>query len=116
MKPFCEIIVKEVLPAFRALLAKELMDNYNMTQDKVAKKLGITQAAVSQYRRELRGFRLKQMEKDKEITEMIEKFASRITSDEKMDFITSMEQVCSVCKKIREKDFFSHPHKDLMKC
>ena len=49
MDPQCEIIGKYVLPIFRAMLAKELVQKYNFSQTQAAKKLGTTQAAVSQY-------------------------------------------------------------------
>jgi predicted transcriptional regulator len=49
MDPQCEIIGKYVLPIFRAMLAKELVQKYNFSQTEAAKKLGTTQAAVSQY-------------------------------------------------------------------
>jgi len=49
MDPQCEIIGKYVLPIFRSMLAKELVQKYNLSQTETAKKLGTTQAAVSQY-------------------------------------------------------------------
>jgi hypothetical protein len=49
MDPQCEIIGKYVLPIFRSMLAKELVQKYNLSQTEAAKKLGTTQAAVSQY-------------------------------------------------------------------
>ena len=49
MAPRCETIGKYVLPLFRSLVAKELIKNYKLTQVEVAKKLGTTQAAISQY-------------------------------------------------------------------
>jgi predicted transcriptional regulator len=49
MDPQCEIIGKYVLPIFRSMLAKELVQKYHMSQTDAAKKLGTTQAAVSQY-------------------------------------------------------------------
>ena len=45
----CETIGKYVLPVFRALVAKELVNIHNLTQVDAAKKLGTTQAAISQY-------------------------------------------------------------------
>ena len=48
MKPSCEVVVKYVLPVFRAMVAKELIVKYKLSQNEVAQKLGITQAAVSQ--------------------------------------------------------------------
>jgi len=49
MDPQCEIIGKYVLPVFRSMLAKELVQNYHLSQTDASKKLGTTQAAVSQY-------------------------------------------------------------------
>jgi predicted transcriptional regulator len=49
MDPQCEIIGKYVLPIFRSMLAKELVQKYKLSQTEAAKKLGTTQAAVSQY-------------------------------------------------------------------
>lgn len=49
MDPQCEIIGKYVLPIFRSMLAKELVQKYHLSQTETAKKLGTTQAAVSQY-------------------------------------------------------------------
>lgn len=49
MDPQCEIIGKYVLPIFRSMLAKELVQKYHFSQTESAKMLGTTQAAVSQY-------------------------------------------------------------------
>jgi len=49
MDPQCEVIGKYVLPIFRSMLAKELVKKYHLSQTEAAKKLGTTQAAVSQY-------------------------------------------------------------------
>jgi len=49
MNPQCEIIGKYALPIFRSMLAKELVQKYKLSQTEAAKKLGTTQAAVSQY-------------------------------------------------------------------
>jgi predicted fused transcriptional regulator/phosphomethylpyrimidine kinase/predicted transcriptional regulator len=43
-----EIVVEEVLPTIRAMLARELADN-GLTQQAIADHLGVTQAAVSSY-------------------------------------------------------------------
>jgi hypothetical protein len=55
MRPPCEVVVKDVLPAIRAMLVKELIEHHRLSQVEVAQKLGITQPAVSQYLRMLRG-------------------------------------------------------------
>lgn len=45
----CETIGKYVMPVFRSLVAKELVNIHHLTQVDVAKKIGTTQAAISQY-------------------------------------------------------------------
>lgn len=40
---------KEIVPAMRVVIARELKQKYNMTEDRIAEILGIAQAAVSKY-------------------------------------------------------------------
>ena len=51
----CEVIVREVLPAFKAFIVKELFHQYNLSQTEIANHLNITQASVSYYLRGERG-------------------------------------------------------------
>jgi predicted transcriptional regulator len=51
----CEIAVKSVVPAVKALIAIELAENHGMKQDEVAIILGISQSAVSKYTHKIRG-------------------------------------------------------------
>ena len=51
----CEVAVKTIIPAIRALAAKELLEKYDMKQNEVAKILGISQSAVSKYTKKIRG-------------------------------------------------------------
>jgi len=50
-----EIEAKSLIPAVRAILAKRLIKDYSLKEEDVAKVLGITQAAVSNYVRGTRG-------------------------------------------------------------
>lgn len=45
----CENEGKYAVTLFRSLVAKELIKVYKLTQNEAAKKIGTTQAAVSQY-------------------------------------------------------------------
>ncbi len=54
MKLCCEAVA-DLLPSLRALVAGELMNEYKLSQKEIAKRLFITQPAVSQYLRNLRG-------------------------------------------------------------
>ena len=50
-----EIESKSLIPAIRAILSKKLIQDYGLKEETVAKLLGITQAAVSNYIRGTRG-------------------------------------------------------------
>jgi len=72
-----EIEAKYTIPALRAFIAKRLISEYGFTQEQVAKAMGLTQAAVSNYIRGVRGIKM-ELEKNavieqhiKEIVEMI---------------------------------------------
>jgi len=69
-----EIEVWYILPVIRKELAKELL-NHNLSQKEIAIKLGLTEAAVSQY---INKKRAALINLDKKIKEAIQKSAERI--------------------------------------
>ena len=56
MRPPCEIMVNQLLPALRALISYHLAEDYGFTQIQIAKVLGITQASVSRGLKQLGRF------------------------------------------------------------
>ncbi len=48
-------IMAEILPSIRAEMAKELVYSHKLSQSEVSRMLGVSQPAVSQYVRQLRG-------------------------------------------------------------
>ncbi len=102
MKPICEIVVEQVLPTIRVMVVKDLIKRYKLSQVDVAKKLGITQPAVSQYVSDLRGKRemekilLKAMGKD------IKKLADDIANG-KLKQADVIKQYCGICKMVKKK-------------
>ncbi len=109
VKPYCEIVVREILPGVRALLANELLKN-GLTQAKTAAKLGVTQSAVSQYRRELRGWKVQRISKDAAITDEIQKFSKKIM-DSDPDAITIHGLLCDVCRLARMRGLLCEDHR-----
>ncbi len=109
MKPFCETIVQIILPAVRALIAKELMEKHKLTQQEVATKIGVSQAAISQYRRDVRGFKVKFLQKDKEVINYIDDLSSKIVSSN-LSFVELHEEFCNLCKLIRKKKIICEAH------
>ena len=51
----CELVVWYVLPMIRREVSKELVYTHGMTQAEVARKFGVTDAAISQYLKKKRG-------------------------------------------------------------
>ena len=97
MKAPCEIIVKEVLPCLRATLARKLVKR-GLTQIETAKRLDITQGAVSQYLHSIRG-RKNILCSDKEVDEKIAKLTDKVM--DRIDSKTIASEFCEICKLIR---------------
>lgn len=109
MRPFCEIMVTEVFPTVRALIAKELMDNLNYNQAEAAQKMGITQPAISQYMRSLRGKKAKLFGTEDKVIKSI-KSAAKALAVQKNPFESHI--LCNVCKDIRKTGFLCKLHRE----
>lgn len=84
MKYESEIVVNQILPALRKILAERLVHEYGFTQEEVAARLQITQPAVSQY---LKGKRsnaevVTKLEEDPQIQLILEEAASNAAKEE----------------------------------
>lgn len=77
MKPPCEVVALEILPAARAYVANKLIDK-GLAQIRVAQLMGLTQPAVSQYRRKMRGYNADIFDKDAELRRMMDDLVGRI--------------------------------------
>ena len=98
MSARCETIGKFVLPVFRSLVAKELVNTYHLTQVDAAKKLGTTQAAISQYINSKRAFKGTEQFGDilPGITEVANKTAKRL-ADSEITWGEVTLDFCSLC-------------------
>ena len=103
MRTHYEIIAQDVIPAMRALIAKDMMDKHGLTQIDTADKMGITQAAVSQYIRNIRGYKIKILEKNTEIRTHISNLAEKIAKGE-LTQKSGIEELCSICEIVKEKN------------
>lgn len=109
MKPFCEIMVSKIFPTVRALVAKELMENLNHTQKETADRMGITQPAISQYKRELRGAKAAILEGNTVVYSLIKAQArelSKATAEERVSML------CLICKEIRNQGLLCKMHRE----
>ena len=113
MRPPCELIVKYLLPAFRSLIAKELTEKYGFTQTEAAKKLGTTQAAISQYLGSKRGEKyIKEVEKLPKAKILIEEIAKCIAEEEATTAQT-MQKFCQLCKNLRKEKALCKLHREI---
>ncbi len=94
--PPCEVVGRYVLPIFRSLVAKELIEKYNFTQIEAAEKLGTTQAAISQYIHSKRGY--KGLAHFEEILPTIKAAASEIAKGIATGKMNTDEVVLSLCR------------------
>jgi predicted transcriptional regulator len=78
-----EIEAKSLIPAIRSILAQKLIKEYGLKEEDVAKVLGVTQAAVSNYVRGTRGDTqlVTKLESVLEVTRMIEDIARDLASN-----------------------------------
>ena len=68
-----EIESKTLIPALRAILAKNLSENHNVSEEMISKMLGVHTAAISNYIRGTRGDPelIKKLSAEKQVSEMI---------------------------------------------
>jgi len=114
MKPPCESIVPAVLPALRALVAKELVEQFSLSQVEVARRLGITQAAVSQYLSQKRGNQLlHRLESVPEVKSGVLKVAANLGT-ESTPPVDAMLVFCSLCEVLRRDSVACSLHREAM--
>jgi len=100
----CETVAKHILPVYRSLIAKELIEEHNFTQTEAAEKLGTTQAAISQYLHSKRGY--KGIEQFEDLLDAIQESASNTAKEiatGKMNSDKLILSFCELCASIREK-------------
>jgi len=113
MRPPCELVVRDILPAFRSLIAKKLITKHNLSQVAAAKKLSTTQAAISQYLGSKRGDRmLRELESMPEIESTASKMAERIATG-RFSPIEAIVTFCKLCAVIRMEESICSLHRDL---
>lgn len=109
MRPYCEIVVSELLPAIRAEITQELIEKYGFKQVEVSEELGITQAAVSQYHRRRRGTRSNLLTEDKKVKDLIKDICSQVVSH-KIDSKEMHERFCEICETVRSRRLICNNH------
>ncbi len=78
-----EIESKTLIPALRAILARKLFENHKVREDEISKMLGVTQAAVSNYIRGVRGDKrlIDKLLAEDRISVMLTELSDKLASD-----------------------------------
>jgi len=112
MHPICEISSKYLLPIFRSRIVNILIKEHGLTQVEVAELLNISQATVSLYIGQKRGF-------SKKFTssfdfDIIDQYAHSFV-DEITDSSSAktMEYFCALCNEMKRKGMLCKIHKSI---
>jgi len=110
MKTPCEIVVTKVLPVLRKELAKTLVEA-GMSQREIAKKLGLTEAAVSQYLKKKRG------RENIRIKKIVRKKCRELLKENRE---LNIKDICELCVAMKVSGMLCKLHKkyekDLVRC
>ncbi len=106
-----EMVAKSALPALRAMVAKRLQEGHHMTQQEVAKRLGVTQASVSNYARKTRGIMVN-LESDSTVAKAADRIAGELSS-ERPDSREALKSMTEVLDYIRFNKLMCTLHGDL---
>ncbi|MDE1851182.1 MAG: hypothetical protein KGH69_00645 [Candidatus Micrarchaeota archaeon] len=93
-----EIAAKEVIPAVRALIAKELKEKYGMKEVDIAQRLSVAQAAVSKYLAGRYSAKVKAL-RDRIDMKYIDAYISKI-AEGKENYANMC--ICTVCKHLND--------------
>jgi predicted transcriptional regulator len=96
----CEVAVKSVVPAIKALMARELVEKQGLKQEEAAEILGISQSAVSKYSTRARGYAL-EVDRTDEVQSLIGNMTTLLLdgTDHRTEF---MQLFCETCMTIRK--------------
>jgi hypothetical protein len=96
----CEVAVRSVVPAVKALMATELVEKYGLKQDEVAEIPGISQSAVSRYASRTRGHAIRISEL-KEVKPLINSMTELLldSNNHREELMTLFCQTCATIRK-----------------
>lgn len=93
-----EVEVWYVIPAIKREIAKSLINDYGLSQKKVAEALGITESAVSQY---INMKRASEVEFDDSFKQIIRQAAKNVLEG-KASMVREIQMICSEFRRTRE--------------
>jgi predicted transcriptional regulator len=103
----CEVGVKTVLPAVKAIMARQIMQKHGLNEQETAKLLGLSQSAISRYSSKERG-NLISIEGSNDILTLIDQMVTNLIK-EPNNKAEMLKLFCQTCQSIREKGLMC-PH------
>ncbi|HUK85960.1 MAG TPA: hypothetical protein VLU95_08860 [Candidatus Acidoferrum sp.] len=97
----CEVGVKTVLPAVKAIMARQIIEKHGLNEQQTAELLGLSQSAVSRYVGRERG-NLLEIEGSTEILALISQMVTSIIKEPE-NKTEILNLFCQTCTAIREK-------------
>ena len=109
-----EIESKSLIPALRAILAKDLANNHHIREDEISKMLGVTQAAISNYIRGTRGDPklIEKLLEDKQVAEMLDDISDSLSSN-KAYTPSNLSKFIGLCNYIKSSLLICDIHHNL---
>ena len=109
-----EIESKSLIPALRAILAKDLANKHNIREDEISKMLGVTQAAISNYIRGTRGDPklIEKLLEDKQVADMLDDISDSLSSD-KAYTPSNLSKFIGLCNYIKSSLLICDIHHNL---
>lgn len=101
MSNFFELMSRDILPSIRAVMAKKLLEN-GFSQGEVAARLGLTQPAISQYKRGARGSQASIVSDKPEVMKMADSLAKRLASGQVSPGAVNLE-LLDMCREFLEQ-------------
>lgn len=108
----CEVGVKTVLPAIKALMARDIVEKHGMKEKQVAEILGLSQSAISRYKTKDRG-NIIILENEPEVQKLISQMTNFLIYEphKKKEIL---ELFCATCETIRKKGLMCQLCKEKM--
>jgi len=110
LNPPCELTVRSLLPTLRTLVAKELAQSYGWTQTRIARRLGVTQAAVSGYLTQ----DVETMAPPPFSIEELRSISKSLTAEiatKRLTYVDLVNNICEICLSLRRGGAICHAHK-----
>ena len=97
----CEVGVKTILPAVKAIMARTIVEKHGLKEKETANILGLSQSAVSRYMNRGRG-NLIEIESSIEVSTLIDQMVTFLVKEphKKKEI---MALFCQTCKTVREQ-------------